>query len=329
MFRVAVACFLLIALFMSEVSFAQQAEPFAVWLQKVEADSVAAGINPMVVKSALSSVEFDEQVIELDRRQPESTISFNAYSRGVITPNRVKRGSALLQAHAELLRKISDRYGVPPEMMIALWGVESSFGNSTGNFNILNSLATLGYDGRRSEFFRGELISALQILDHNQQNPSDLLGSWAGAIGQCQFLPSTYIKYAVDYDGDGRRDIWSSDGDVLASISNYLVAEGWQRGLTWGREVKLTKTISSSLVGVEQKHLLKEWSNLGVVGKNGKPLPARQVKASLVQPDGPHGRSFLVYDNFRVLMRWNRSTYFATAIGLFSDQIKTTSVKRR
>lgn len=308
---------------------AQQQEPFDVWIQKVGEEATAAGIHPAVVKSALQGVTLDDEIIELDRRQPESTITFNRYSDNVITAARVKKGAALFEDNAALLNEIGTRYGVSPEVIVALWGVESSFGNSTGSFNLLNSLATLAYDGRRSEFFRNELITAIKILDSDHIDPASLSGSWAGAMGQCQFLPSTYMKYAVDYDGDGHRNIWESKSDVLSSMANYLAAEGWQRGLTWGREVKLTRSVEPSLIGLEQKLSLGEWSKLGVTSKNGKALPARNVKASLIRPDGAHGRSFLVYDNFRALMRWNRSTYFATTVGLFSDQIKSAATKKK
>jgi membrane-bound lytic murein transglycosylase B len=188
----------------------------------------------------------------------------------------------------------------------------------------VGSLATLAYQGRRAAFFRTELINALRILDQEHMRASELRGSWAGALGQCQFMPSTYLRYAVDADGDGHRDIWTNQADALASIANYLAAESWKPELTWGRAVSLRKALPESQTGLGVKHSLAEWQKLGVRNSDGKPLPQKPLQASLVQPDGADGRSFLVYDNFRALMKWNRSTYFATSVGLLADQIKVT-----
>lgn len=299
-----------------------QADPFQNFLQGVEDEAVASGITPTVAHEALSQVQPDGRVIERDQNQPEQTQTFAAYREHIVTSTRVADGRAMMKKHAHLLNEVSRRYGVAPEVIVALWGMESGFGRNSGDFSIVGSLATLAFQGRRASFFRGELINALRILDQEHMRAVDLRGSWAGALGQCQFMPSTYLRYAVDYDGSGQRDIWNNQADVFASIANYLAADGWKPQLTWGRAVSLRKALPESATGLGIKHSLGEWQKLGVRGSDGKPLPQKPLTASLVQPDGADGRSFLVYDNFRALMRWNRSTYFATSVGLLADQIK-------
>jgi len=300
----------------------QQADPFQQWLRGVEAEAEQAGVSRAVAENALAQVSPDERVIERDSTQPEQTLTFATYREHIVTPDRVSEGRALVRQHAHLLKEISQRYGVPPEIIVALWGMESGFGRNIGGYNIVNSLATLAYQGRRANFFRSELINALKILDQEHMPASELRGSWAGAMGQCQFMPSTYLRYAVDYQGGGKRDIWHDQTDVFASIANYLAAEGWKPGTGWGRAVSLRKALPESETGLGIKHSLTEWTKRGVRDTAGKPLPNKPLQASLVQPDGPGGRSYLVYDNFRALMRWNRSSYFATSVGLLADSIR-------
>ncbi len=191
-----------------------------------------------------------------------------------------------------------------------------------GNFSVVNSLMTLAYEGRRATFFRKELMDALHVLDEEHLSTDDLRGSWAGAMGQCQFMPSTYRHYAADADNDGKKDIWKNEEDVFASIANYLVAEGWGKSIGWGNEVSVAKEIPADEIGLGYERTIDEWRELGVtiVGDSGP--DEGDTDASLIQPDGPGGRSFLIYDNFRALMRWNRSTYFATSVGLLADRIK-------
>ncbi len=312
---------LLLALLVLPLPVAAQTQPFGEWLQGVEQEAVASGISPATARQALASVTPDERVVVLDRKQPESSVTFATYSKNILSPARVRKGRALLAQHGELLLTVGARYGVPPSMIVALWGIESGFGRNTGGFDVIPSLATLAYEGRRADFFRGELLAALRIVDTDRIDFVTLRGSWAGAMGQCQFMPSTYLRYAVDYDGDGRRDIWENEGDVFASIANYLAAEGWRSGMTWGREVRLRHAVAPEVIGIERQHSLTEWSRMGVRTLGGKTLPKKALSASLIQPDGAGGRSFLVYDNFRALMRWNRSTYFATSAGLLADRL--------
>lgn len=301
---------------------AQTTMNFSEWLQQLEQEAISNGISPDVVHEALDNISPIDRVVELDQKQPEKTVTFDHYVHHVASSDRIEEGRELLANNAKTLREISNRYGVQPQVIVALWGIESSFGQDSGHFNIVDSLATLAYEGRRADFFRKELLDALRILEKEQIPSSSLRGSWAGAMGQCQFMPSTYLKYAVDYDQNGSRDIWNSRRDVWASIANYLASEGWNSELTWGREVELEETIPADEIGLDHKHLLREWAAMGVHSADGSALPNKSLEASLVQPDGVDGRSFLVYDNFRALMRWNRSTYFATTVGLLADRIK-------
>lgn len=314
-----VFCFLTL-LFLSGPARANEAG-FDPWLAHFALEAEAAGVSPATLARVLPQITFDESVIELDRKQPEGRLSFEAYARGILSPQRIEKGLRLKEDYADALRKISARTGVSPGTIIALWGVESSYGVNPGHYSVLDSLATLAYEGRRADFFKRELIHALKIIDEEQIDPEAFEGSWAGAMGQCQFMPSTFRAHAVDFDGDGKRDIWGSDRDALASIAHYLKAEGWKPNWRWGREVRLSRPVPAALIGLEVAHDLVFWAHQGLLLPSGRALPQEKVMASLVQPDGPGGRSFLAYDNFKALMRWNRSTYFATSVGLLADQI--------
>jgi membrane-bound lytic murein transglycosylase B len=295
--------------------------PFAVWLGNLEQEAIANGVSPETAHNVLGAAMLDERVIELDQKQPETTMSFDAYSRHIVSKARIETGQELLDKYSAQLNEIGQHYGVQPQVIVALWGMESSFGRNSGDYNVVDSLMTLAYEGRRADFFRKELFNALRILDQEHIPATALRGSWAGAMGQCQFMPSTYLRYAVDYNNDGVKNIWTEPKDVWASIANYIAAEGWHGDQTWGREVELEEDIPASEIGLDHQHSLAEWQALGIRSVNGSNLPDKPLQASLIQPDGPDGRSFLVYDNFRALMRWNRSTYFATAVGLLADRI--------
>lgn len=305
---------------MLAASPARASTEFAVWLAELRDEARAAGISSGTLDRALAGVEPIARVIELDRRQPEGRMSFVEYRQRVISSARIEKGRRLLEEHAPLLRRIEGRYGVPAEVIVALWGIESSYGEYTGGFSVIASLATLAHDGRRSSFFRGELISALEILDAGDIAPEAMNGSWAGAMGQSQFMPSTFLAYAVDGDGDGRRDIWTSHADIFASMANYLSSMGWDREYIWGREVSLRNGVGSG--GLDERRALAGWQAAGVRRTDGRDLPAVAIDASLLHMDDGQGPSYLVYDNFRVLMRWNRSTYFATTVGLLANAIR-------
>lgn len=298
-----------------------QEEDFAAWLTAFRQEALAEGISSETLDAVLPGLTFRSRVVELDRRQPEGTLTYAGYLSRVLPPARVNRGKRLLRKHRALLTEIGAAYGVQPRFIVALWGIESDFGRVTGGFPVLDSLATLAFDGRRGEFFRGQLLEALRIVDDGHIQPAKMLGSWAGAMGQSQFMPSSFQQYAVDHDGDGRRDIWGTLPDVFASAANYLVQAGWKHDHTWGRQVRLPEGFDFALKGLEVKKPLDEWQALGVRRSNGDDLPTRQLPASLILPGGPEGPAFLTYSNYRVLLKWNRSHYFATTVGQFADML--------
>ena len=296
-----------------------QEEDFAAWLTDFRQAALSEGISSETLDAVLPGLTFRTRVVELDRRQPEGTLTYAEYLSRVLPPARVNRGKRLLRKHRALLTEIGETYGVQPRFIVALWGIESDFGRVTGGFPVLDSLATLAFDGRRGEFFRGQLLEALRIVDDGHIQPDKMLGSWAGAMGQSQFMPSSFQQFAVDHDGDGRRDIWGTLPDVFASAANYLAKAGWKHDQTWGRQVRLPEGFDLDLKGLEVKKSLDEWQAVGVRRSNGDDLPTRQLTASLILPGGPGGPAFLTYPNYRVLLKWNRSHYFATTVGQFAD----------
>src|SRR5713101_8484000 len=237
---------------------ANQAD-FASFLVGVRQDALAAGIKPATLDRALNGLQPIPRVLELDRKQPERVLTFTEYMGRVVTPARIETARHRLAENRSLLNEIGAKYGVQPRFIVALWGIESDFGRLTGGFHIVGALATLAYDGRRSAFFRKELINALKILDHGDIAPEAMVGSWAGAMGQSQFMPSSYLSYAVNWRGDGRRDIWNRKEDVFASIANYLARVGWRGDQNWGREVRLPPGFDRSLAGVDAVKPLAEW----------------------------------------------------------------------
>jgi len=316
---------LLAALFgiLLTASAAKAAETdFGTWLQGVRKDAVAQGMRPDAVDRALQDAHEIPRVIELDRNQPETTITFTQYIDRIVTPQRIAAGRQKMAENAALLAAVSHRYGVQPRFIVALWAIESNYGNATGDYPVISALATLAFDGRRSTFFRKELMAAIEIVDRGYMDPERMKGSWAGAMGQCQFMPSSYLKLAVSYSGDGRRDIWQRREDVFASIANYLASFGWRATETWGRRVQLPQKFDTSLVGLATRKTLADWTHLGVRRSDGGSLPKRDLTASIVLPGGSDGPAFLVYDNYRALLRWNNSNYFATAVGYLADGVE-------
>ena len=302
-------------------SAAAAERPFAEWLGDFRAEAMRKGVSAPILDAAFAGVEPIARVIELDRRQPESTLTFEEYRDRVVSAQRITDGRQRMIEHARILEQIQARYGVPARFIVALWGVETSYGRITGNFSVVGALATLAYDGRRSAYFRAELLNALRILQEGHISPTSMRGSWAGAMGQSQFMPSSFLRFAVDHDGDGRRDIWGTQSDVFASIANYLAGSGWNSGQTWGRAVRLPASFDTSLAGADGKRALARWSKLGVVQLDGSPLPASELLAEIVLPAKRASPAFATYDNFRVLLRWNRSNYFALAVSDLADRL--------
>jgi membrane-bound lytic murein transglycosylase B len=297
------------------------AEDFPAWLEGLRQEARAKGISEATLHEALDNLEPIPRVIELDRKQPEFMQTFWRYLDSRVTENRIERGRMLLQVHKKLLDRIEKRYGVQPRFLVAFWGLETNFGDYMGSFSVIGSLATLAYEPRRSDFFRAELLAALSIIDDGNISAGNMLGSWAGAMGQTQFMPSTYVHYAVDADGDGRRDIWYSLPDVFASAANFLAESGWQRDKSWGREVKLPPDFDLELAGLEVEKSLTAWQILGVRKSNGEDLPMLNMQGSIILPAGRNGPAFLVYNNFHTILNWNRSDLYAIAVGYLADRI--------
>jgi membrane-bound lytic murein transglycosylase B len=295
-----------------------QPADFATWLQVLRAEAVQLGISEKTLHTALTGLQPLARVVELDRRQPETTLTYTQYIQRVLSSGRMQRGKQLFETHRALLTEIAATYGVQPPFIVALWGMETDYGRSTGDFSVLAALATLAYDGRRSEFFRREFLEALKIVDEGHITPKAMLGSWAGAMGQNQFMPSSFRQYAVDYNGDGRRDIWGTLPDIFASTANYLARSGWHTGESWGCRATVPGSVGPAHAGLEVRKSLPDWHALGV--QSSCPGPQTQ-QASLILPEGPGGPAFLVYDNFHTILKWNRSTYFALAVGQLADAV--------
>jgi membrane-bound lytic murein transglycosylase B len=296
-----------------------QEQSFSQWLGRFRAEALAAGIGAATFDRAMAGVRPIPHIIELDHRQPEGKLRFSDYVRRLASPQRQAGVRQHLADDRALLAEVGRRYGVQPRFIVALWGMETDFGHFPGDFPVLASLATLAYDGRRAALFERELIAALRIVQRDGIPPSELRGSWAGAMGQCQFMPSSFLQYAVSYRGTGRPDIWSNRADVFASIANYLARLGWNDRENWGRMVQAPPGIPVTSLGVGVQKSLAEWRRLGVRNADGGALPMANIPASLLMPEGPGGPALLVYGNFRTLLRWNNSQAFATSVGLLAD----------
>lgn len=300
------------------------AEGFTPWLQEARDEAQRIGISKNVINQALPmGLIPDPVVLKLDRKQPEKTKSLSKYLGDILTPRMIRLARQNYATHRVLLEKIGNEYGVDPALIVALWGIETNFGANTGNFDVVRSLATLAYDGRRGAYFRQELMNALKMLEGSTMVNKHLRGSWAGAMGQVQFMPSTFLKYAQDFDKDGHRNIWSSQADAFASAAYYLSSIGWKKGQPWGHAVTVPKGFNRSYLGLDKKYSLQFWKDAGIRMENGNPLPFEgSYLASVIQPDGEKSATYLVYENYRSIMTWNKSTYFATAVSLLMDQIK-------
>ncbi|TCS64372.1 membrane-bound lytic murein transglycosylase B [Varunaivibrio sulfuroxidans] len=295
---------------------------FETWLVGLRKEALSQGIRAGTLDSALANLSPIPRVIELDRRQPEFALTFRDYIKRLVSPERIKNGQLKYNENKSLLKKIQAKYGVQGRFLTAFWGVETDFGRlSGGYFPVIGALATLAYDGRRSAFFRAQLIDALKILDQGNIDLAHMKGSWAGAMGHFQFIPSTFMAYAVDFDGDGKRNIWSDKKDGFASAANFLSHSGWNAHQTWGREVVVPQKFDYDLTGLGVQKTLGQWQKIGVRRPGGGDLPKADMKASLVLPAGHRGPAFLVYQNFRAMMVWNRSVNYALAVGYLADRI--------
>jgi membrane-bound lytic murein transglycosylase B len=307
-------------LFSAIVSLAQE-QSFDEWLKELRAEALGLGISESTLDAALTLVEEPiPRVLELDKSQPEFVQTFAGYMRNRLSDARIERGKSLLVEYKDLFNRIQQQYGVQPHYLVSFWALESNFGDFTGGFSVVNALATLAYDPRRSDFFRNELLTALRIIEEGHIPVEQMSGSWAGAMGQCQFMPSTFYTYARDGDGDGRVDIWNSVPDVFASAANYLSQNGWQSDERWGREVILPDDFDFTLTGTGIRKTVTQWNSLGIRRVNGNALGNADMLGSIVLPAGSQGPAFLVYDNFRTTMVWNRSTFYAISVGHLADR---------
>lgn len=306
-------------------SMAAMAKPsFDEYVSSLKLEAIEKGFDKLLVEEAFADITFRQRAVKADKNQPEFKITLDKYLSSRVPDWKVKQAIALYKENEVLLKEIEQRFGVQARFIVALWGNESNFGRIMGKFPVISSLTTLAYEGRREALFKKQLFAALTILAEQHVSKDKFVGSWAGAMGQSQFMPTSFLSYAYDFDGDGKKDIWGNKADVFASIANFLKTEGWDLNQTWGRQVKIPAEFDHTLTGLGRDKMLKlaQWQALGVRRYDGSDLPVNDLKASLIMPDDAKGRIYLVYGNFHTLMNWNRSTYFGAAVSYLSDKIK-------
>ena len=299
---------------------ASAADRFSAFVAGVRAEAVRAGVRGGTVDAAFEGVAPNAKVIELDHHQPEFSLTWAQYRQRVLPQSRLDKARAIYAREAAQLARITARYPADPRVVMGIWGLESGFGERTGTYRVVESLATLAYEGRRASYFRGELVGALRILDSGDIAPAAMTGSWAGAMGQPQFMPSSYLHYAVDADGDGRRDIWTNRADVFGSVANYLAKCGWRMGEPWGQPVRAPDGLAGRS-GRENVRALSAWQADGVRRIDGTKFSRGDVRGALLMPDGAGGDAFMVYTNFNVIRRYNPSDYYALGVGLLGNAV--------
>lgn len=309
---------------------------FEAYIEAIKVEALEKGYSSDVIDSSFKNVTFHKRAVKADKRQPEKVETLDTYLPKRVANWKIKRARSEYKKHKALLAQVGEKYGVQPRFIVALWGLETNFGKIMGNYNVISALSTMAYEGRREAFFKKQLWAALTILQDGHILIDNMKGSWAGAMGQNQFMPTSFLSYAVDGDGDGKKDIWGNHADVFSSMANYLKNEGWNDELTWGRQVKLPEGFNTSLAipkntGSRSNWLkawkkteksLAQWQALGVRRTDGTNLPEADVTAALVFPDDANGRAYLAYDNYKSLMHWNLSYYFVSSVGHLSDHIK-------
>jgi membrane-bound lytic murein transglycosylase B len=316
----------------STASYAER--PLQPFIQELRAKARSEGVSDALLDKVFDGFTVSHQAIAADKQQPEDTFRFTKYKNNVVSPARVQRGRTMLAKHRAVLEKVAKEYGVPAKYIVALWGTETDYGGYTGGHNIPRALASLAYEGRREAFFTDEFIASLKIIEQGHIGYEQMQGSWAGAMGQCQFMPSSFFKFAVDYDGDGHKNIWTSHADVFASIANYLKQSGWKEEERWGRQVKLLAGFDLTQENINGFFPISHWRTQGMRFADGSEIPkdsalqAAFMLPSIVLKDGirtnmPSAEegAFLVYPNYHVFLKWNFSRLFATAVGLLADEI--------
>lgn len=313
----------LASLILTQTAVAAEAQkiPFSDYVEQIKIEAKANGIDATIVDNAFADVEFLHRSVKSDKAQPEFKLTLDTYIPRAVPDWKIEQAREAYKKHYHLLHKIGKEYGVQPRFIVALWGIETNFGKLTGRHYIISSLTTMAYEGRREALFKKQLFAALTILEQGHIKQEAFIGSWAGAMGQVQFMPTSYLNYAVDYDGDGKKDIWNNYADVFASAANYLKTEGWDYDETWGRQILLPDDFDAQLAGIQQQKTLQQWQELGIRRFDGSALPKVDINASVVIPDDASGRVYLAYNNYKVLMHWNRSYYFATAVSYLSERI--------
>lgn len=300
---------------------------FEEYLAGLKLQAIEQGYSTDFINQVFKGVSYHQKTVTADKNQPETKLTLDTYLATRVPDWKVSKAIDLMAENKLLLDQVEQEYGVQKRFIVALWGNESNFGNIMGKHSVINSLITLAYEGRREALFKKQLFAALKILQQGHIELENFVGSWAGAMGQSQFMPTSFLDYAIDFDNDGRKDIWNSKADVFASIANFLKSEGWSDELTWGRQVSVLENFDYNLAGLKTSHkrLLAEWQEMGVRRFDGSDLPQVSIKASLINPDGEDGRIYLVYDNFHTLMKWNRSSYFGISVSYLSERINKRS----
>lgn len=319
-----------------KVAAAKGKASFEQYIQSLKQEAIAKGFEQALIDESFANVTFHKRAVKADRNQPEKVETLDTYLPKRLPKWKVKRARDMYKKHQVLLEKVATEYGVQARFIVALWGLETNFGKIMGNYNVISALSTLAYEGRREVFFKKQLWAALKILKEGHINIANMKGSWAGAMGQNQFMPTSFVAYAVDGDGDGKKDIWANQADIFSSMANYLKKEGWNDELTWGRQVKLPSDFDTALAipkntggrknwlkaWAKTEKTLAQWQALGIRRTDGTNLPNVDIKAALVFPDDEKGRAYLAYNNYKSLMHWNLSYYFVSSVGHLSDHIK-------
>jgi membrane-bound lytic murein transglycosylase B len=294
-------------------------EEFNNFIKDIKQKSLSQGVSTQTL-TVLDGIIPNPRIMELDNSQAEFSLNFWQYINSRVSPNRTLIGGLKMLENDKLFKQVYNKYGVPKQILIAFWGLESNFGVNTGSFNLVRSLATLAFDKRRRTFFTTQLLTTLKLIDENKLD-KNTKSSWAGAMGSVQFMPSNVKSYGIDFDKDGKINLWDSEEDIFHSAANFLSHIGWNKGEKWGREVLLPDVFDYSLANLKIKKSLTQWSDLGVVGVQTKNFPKSTLKASLVLPMGHKGPAFLVYRNFRAILNWNRSTLYALSVGILADKL--------
>ncbi|NMP16591.1 lytic murein transglycosylase [Thalassotalea sp. Y01] len=309
---------------------------FEQYIEGLKQEAREKGFSEQLIASSFADVSYHKRAVKADRNQPEVVETLETYLPKRVPDWKVNKAKDMMKKYHKELTAVGKQYGVQPRFIVSLWALESNFGKITGNFDVISALSTMAYDGRREAFFKSQVFDALTILQQGHIQKADMKGSWAGAMGHNQFMPSSFLSFAADGDGDGKKDIWNNTADVFASIANYLSQVGWNNDITWARQVKLPQGFDNSLAipqrtGGRKPWLqhwsrtemsLSDWQKVGVRRYDGSDLPNVDMKAALVFPDGEQGRAYLAYDNYKSLMHWNTSYYFVTSVGHLADRIK-------